>query len=1699
MIDSLPDHSQLTHLLDSILRVQDVVLGPSQKQNLAPDQTKAVQYAYDLVIKDLNRADSGSNSTQIELTSKSFRLLHLYKQSDRLDTIKKHENFIVRLIEKKNIEKALEELATLSSSINNIVHGKKIGKLWASDSLLSAIPYTRIANDTNRPIITNLTVTYYFLAFQCFLQYITIHLKSIAQNSDSMLSLLSFHDIAFQSLSSSEFSKWLQNSSETLLMKYRKNQMKIIQGFLKILSFLASKIDSSSNNGIKVTHQLLKIKLTELHVLQNDPAVSLPEIEPNYATTLFLNDLKQSCESNSSYQHLILSINSLISHEKHCHTDEYINKLVYEFRELLENPCERTIKSVSSKLLLSGFPIQLWELTEFTSIMNSLNSCLLRSYGSLCELYLVLVATVIISNMKHLHTLSKDHLYYLDTLTIFMRDLISNNDNLSTSGTIDLVFTQLYSTVCSFNQEKRMRNLSNLYFNLAKKQQSLQLWEKCLRYENLIYVRNANDDNLKLADAKMAKVSQILLSIDRPHDVMTMLSNSLSEFNAVMENDVDIMKLEHLKFTRFVPMLVKNLLADSLSIEHLIGDNSVLNDALRSLVYLSLLDFIEKSNLEQKEQLINSATVSLSISTSRLQQLCYYSYLKTNGVNNYVNTEVPLVVESPIDHLYLCGIKLFETINNIRSEIGTCLGHLEKWCSSERGDGVYKLEQDIFKALVKYLEHIGSLGKVNHVMKLMELCKNNDPAFLQLQLYCNVICCELVIRGGFNDSAQNLLTTSGETLKSLSRYSDKNGKLKYVTSHQICEWKLLQLQFTLSQGDIPNAAKKLESLRTFVSSKPEFDLKHTSLSVVDRFLNLILMAKFQLLACKINFQVNHPIDSLGNCKLTIKLLYSVIKKLPTNIPKIDYNDLKWRTSYLLFESYKQIIQLYKHLGISRDIPYYIDEFTKVNDSSTGNYVHSVNCHLISRELLFLNNLEESLAASQNSKSALINDSNISLIKSQNEALYQALSSTGGNNIAIKGFMPPKENTDFNDIHLNIPLDIHSLGLDFDYTLSLTGANASSYFDYVTNDKRKQFLKAFLLMKATFSEKVQELETLIQSVSTSPICLPHQINIKVAPNSQLNKTAEELIKVKQNLFGLMNSESFNYLDVHQLRDFAKVITNCIQLLSIAADVKPSNFHSLLGLIYYLQDIPRLLSFSNEKLVSSMDRQKTNTFIPNSINETTSVHDIEASASLFMNELKNLPPQWSIVTIDLSQNSEDLILTKFNSTDSNTPNILKLTLDRFNHRHNQNSRCSFSEVQADLSSIIDRSCISTKSSTTSQIRTKEDRKRWWKLRFGLDMELKALLDTIEDQWMGAFTGIFNGPNNDQLELFSDFKHDFELLWSSILAPVLDTESLTFNDFIVKLFYQFEVSKELGATESPKLDDLIYFVIEQLSMKSPKISPDVIDIIKVRNSLIQIIENYSQTRMAISSTHKRTDEHIVLVVGPECNSIPWESLQCLRNKSVSRMPSIKELSKTLKCSSDTVIMNNDTKGKLLYLINPGGDLARTESKFSNLFHSNDKIDMGGIIGHKPNEEEILSELANSDLFVYLGHGGCEQYIKTSSLLKMSSTTSNKLPPSLLIGCSSGQLQLYGFLEPAGNVYNWLICGCPMVVANLWDVTDKDIDLFSHVVLDKWGVFANGSDSMSITQAVSLGRKECTLKYLNGSAPVVYGLPLYLEKQSS
>ncbi|KAL2635365.1 hypothetical protein R1flu_006844 [Riccia fluitans] len=320
--------------------------------------------------------------------------------------------------------------------------------------------------------------------------------------------------------------------------------------------------------------------------------------------------------------------------------------------------------------------------------------------------------------------------------------------------------------------------------------------------------------------------------------------------------------------------------------------------------------------------------------------------------------------------------------------------------------------------------------------------------------------------------------------------------------------------------------------------------------------------------------------------------------------------------------------------------------------------------------------------------------------------------------------------------------------------------------------------------------------------------------------------------------------------------------------------------------------------------------------------------------------------------------------------------------------------------------------------------------------------------------------------------------------------------------------------------------------------------------------------------AENHKFSDapvkrQPLQLILDSDAQALPWESLPILREHEIYRMPSLgsvhavyiqhqfesigeSQLSRDLEPNRRKPAGNNsrtcngavvNRKTDLLlevtfvnpcntfYILNPSGDLKSTQLSFEDWFEH--QPGWKGKAGTPPTADEFRKALQVYDLFVYLGHGTGDQFLPERFVRQL-----DQCAAALLMGCSSGRLSPRGLYEPFGTVLSYLMAGCPSVIANLWDVTDGDIDRFSKFLLQKWmaldsesagkdkfrsvtevqntgetlgtkavqslhakdkDVFNGASitETVRLSSAIGRSREACRLPYLIGASPICYGVP--------
>ncbi|GMM35540.1 separase [Saccharomycopsis crataegensis] len=755
-------------------------------------------------------------------------------------------------------------------------------------------------------------------------------------------------------------------------------------------------------------------------------------------------------------------------------------------------------------------------------------------------------------------------------------------------------------------------------------------------------------------------------------------------------------------------------------------------------------------------------------------------------------------------------------------------------------------------------------------------------------------------------------------------------------------------------------------------------------------------------------------------------------------------------------------------------------------------------------------------------------------------------------LSIYSNLGPREISKYNRIQLQIEnLIVSNLDNDnirkFDYLNLLKRVGTKKYdvsLDCIASAKQHLLNAKKYLASDPVLAVLQDSAISIPSFDDDDLVA--STNEKLQVGDTATKPVQELILSRD---AVLNGKS-DFITCSsniELYEISYIFTYSISLLSAISHLtieSPNSQGQILNKMFYLSEVPRQAPFKYERRLSRYE-ENTKELVPQPkfVSDTSEDFSIDGISK----EIEQyLPENWDVITIDICPYTGDLLLSKI---DSNKPSpfVVRLPLNRFSSRDVSEDSISFKDAKNEFLEIISKNNESTKFSRTNKIDDIESKKNWWRARYKLNAKLEKLLKDVEFCWLGGFRGMFT-QHKDEIstpEIINKFKTKFIKIiednlpsrkqmrqissklqrshsvsgnfhHSRFSAKVLNAQNfkgisppdIAIDDSVILLFLTLGDPDKLKDTEL--LEDLIYFVLDILSFHGEENAYDEIDIDQIYIDVEALLRScYFEAQATKNKIRHASTAHTVLVVGKTCQNLPWESLPCLEKCSVSRMPSLKLLLESLKNHrpKDRARMELDISKPGYYILNPGQDLTRTQDAFEEKLKQN-LTSWTARVGEPPTESEYLDGLIHSDLFIYIGHGGGEHYVRNSKLKKIPYLEQNTLKKdcaaALLLGCSSGSLSDNGQLEPNGTVFSYLIAGSPMILANLWDVTDKDIDKFSISMFEQWGLFSTEESAESkderngynICEAVANSRKVCLLKYLNGAAPVIYGLPFYIKK---
>uniref|UniRef100_A0A8C3U3P9 separase n=1 Tax=Catharus ustulatus TaxID=91951 RepID=A0A8C3U3P9_CATUS len=327
---------------------------------------------------------------------------------------------------------------------------------------------------------------------------------------------------------------------------------------------------------------------------------------------------------------------------------------------------------------------------------------------------------------------------------------------------------------------------------------------------------------------------------------------------------------------------------------------------------------------------------------------------------------------------------------------------------------------------------------------------------------------------------------------------------------------------------------------------------------------------------------------------------------------------------------------------------------------------------------------------------------------------------------------------------------------------------------------------------------------------------------------------------------------------------------------------------------------------------------------------------------------------------------------------------------------------------------------------------ERREWWERRSRLDQRMQSLIQSLDSEVLGCWRGLLlpQDPQSSPLE---------EQELSQLLQEL----------------------RECG-WDSPE-PALLRAVL-------PALSPAAVPSLAVALCPARPL----RARLLLDEALERRRERpgggtgtLVLLLDRHLQRLPWESTGTLRNVPVTRLPGLRFLLSYGLGQQGSVLQRGVDPSRAFYVLNPQRDLGGTEQRFRAWFESF-RADLG-YFGCS-----------------YAGHGAGARLLDGLSLSRLRCRA-----VSLLFGCSSAALAPRGGLEPTGTVLKFILAGCPLVLGNLWDVTDRDLDRLAEALLRGW---LGGGPGTPLLAQLAQARQAPRLKSLIGAAPVAYGLPVSL-----
>ena len=505
---------------------------------------------------------------------------------------------------------------------------------------------------------------------------------------------------------------------------------------------------------------------------------------------------------------------------------------------------------------------------------------------------------------------------------------------------------------------------------------------------------------------------------------------------------------------------------------------------------------------------------------------------------------------------------------------------------------------------------------------------------------------------------------------------------------------------------------------------------------------------------------------------------------------------------------------------------------------------------------------------------------------------------------------------------------------------------------------------------------------------------------------------------------------------------------------------------------------------------------------------------STSTITAKQLSQLPSSWSIVSVTLTEDEDELLISRVVS--GRSPFLVRIPLRRSNEGEGI-EEFLFADAKAEMQDIIKNA-----DSSSHDIRGMGDkaaRMQWHADREALDKRLETLLQNMESIWLGGFRGVLSPTAFTESEIKEFGKALTRSLDNHLPSRQKSgtIERVEIHDHVLETFLGLGHPDQIGLDDS--IIDLLYFVVDICQFNGEKNAYDEID---WDSMLVDVLDALKACHEARTTQPPR---HTILVLDKELECFPWECMPCFINHPVSRMPSLAMIIDRLdqirlqsEVSDALSISTSTARGTII--LNPSSDLKSTQDLFEPILTSQPTTsNFTSLIKTTPTESQFSTLLSTSDLLLYFGHGSGAQYIRPRVIRSLF-----RCAVTLLFGCSSAKMTEHGAFESTGMPRAYMLGGSAAVVGCLWDVTDREIDRVALKALSEWGLVdgedervreglrrkgrkgkdkarqkkedvGGGKKKKTLIEAVRDGREACVLKYLCGAAVVVYGVPVVLD----